>query len=193
MERSLQQSTTTFESARPRLVTSETFGCTPRAKFECCLVASSANGLVRTKDRHQEPSLNYVLLQAWGSGTSHLVRSPVLALLIGGVIPVAAQTELPRREDGHDSWLAGTTDDQREAKAEGRLRPHKRRETSRSDPGIGSRHAFETAPKYPTTHATCAAGNEGNGSLCQTRVCQPCWEHQGPRRLLGPHAGGRAR
>src|SRR2546422_140680 len=62
MERSLQQSTTTFESARPRLVTSETFGCTPRAKFECCLVASSPNGLVHTKDRHQERSLNYVFV-----------------------------------------------------------------------------------------------------------------------------------
>src|SRR5436309_5955038 len=69
----------------------------------------------------------------------------------------------------------------------------RRRETSRSDPGVASRHAFGTAPKYPTTHATCAVGNEGNGSLYQTRVCQPIWEHQGPRRLLDPQAGGRAR
>src|SRR6266436_4834268 len=60
-------------------------------------------------------------------------------------------------------------------------------------PGVASRQAFGTAPKYPATHATCAVGNEGNGSLCQTRVCQPGWEHQGPRRLLDPHAGGRAR
>src|SRR5207249_16913 len=90
MERSLQQSTTTFESATLRLVTSETFGCTPRAKFECCLVASSRNGLVQTKDRHQEPSLNYeimFLLQARSSGTSPVGRKP-------GVISVAAQTEL---------------------------------------------------------------------------------------------------
>src|SRR6266581_2684862 len=69
----------------------------------------------------------------------------------------------------------------------------RRRETSRSDPGVASHHAFATAPKYPTTHATCAVGNEGNGSVCQTRVCQPGWKHQGPRRLLDPHAGGRAR
>src|SRR6266403_6155873 len=65
--------------------------------------------------------------------------------------------------------------------------------SSRSDHGFASRHAFGTAPKYPTTHATCAVGNEGNGSLRQTRVCQPGWEHQGPRRLLDPHAGGPAR
>src|SRR5213596_2616932 len=49
----------------------------------------------------------------------------------------------------------------------------RRRETSRSDPRVASRHASATAPKYATTHATCAVGNEGNGSLCQTRVCQP--------------------
>src|SRR2546427_11622890 len=71
--------------------------------------------------------------------------------------------------------------------------PQKEEGTSRSDPGVASRHAFATAPKNPTTHATGAVGNEGNGSLCQTRVCQPGWEHQGPRRLLDPHAGGRAR
>src|SRR5436190_16346001 len=65
--------------------------------------------------------------------------------------------------------------------------------TCRSDPGVASRHAFATAPKHPATHATCAVGNEGNGSLRQTRVCQPGWEHQGPRRLLDPQAGGRAR
>src|SRR2546422_5032181 len=34
--------------------------------------------------------------------------------------------------------------------------------------GVASRHAFGTAPKYPTTHATCAVGNEGNESVCQT-------------------------
>src|SRR6266851_5056811 len=69
----------------------------------------------------------------------------------------------------------------------------RRRETSRPDPGVASHHAFGTAPKYPTTHATYAVGNEGNGSVCQTRVCQPGWEHQGPRCLLDPQAGGRAR
>src|SRR5206468_3804510 len=67
------------------------------------------------------------------------------------------------------------------------------RGTSRSDPGVASCHAFETAPKYPATHATRAFGNGGNGSVCQTRVFQPGWKHQGPRRLLDPQAGGRAR
>src|SRR2546423_14491563 len=50
-----------------------------------------------------------------------------------------------------------------------RLQPHKRsRETSRSDPGVASRHTFGAAPKHSPTHATCAVGNEGNESLCQT-------------------------
>src|SRR5947208_17148014 len=83
-------------------------------------------------------------------------------------------------QHGHDMQLARTTDDRGGAGAEGRLRPRKRRrETSRSDPGVASRHKFGTASKYPTTHATCEIGNEGNGSLCQTIVCQPVWEHQG--------------
>src|SRR5437667_8967393 len=34
----------------------------------------------------------------------------------------------------------------------------KRRETSRSDPGVASCHAFKAAPKDPATHATCAVG-----------------------------------
>src|SRR2546426_1513230 len=75
-----------------------------------------------------------------------------------------------------------------------RPRPRQgRRETSRSDPGVASRHAFGTAQKYPTPHATSAVGNEGHGSLCQTRVCQPGWKHQGPPRVLDPPTGGRAR
>src|SRR5260370_6195729 len=65
--------------------------------------------------------------------------------------------------------------------------------SSRSDHGFASRHAFGTAPKYPTTHTTCAVDDEGDGSLCKARVCQPGWEHQGPLRLLDPQAGGRAR
>src|SRR6266704_2871395 len=58
---------------------------------------------------------------------------------------------------------------------------------------ISSRHAPGTAAKYPATHTACAAGNGGHESLCQTRVCQPGREHQGPRRLLDSQAGGRAR
>src|SRR5213592_3895239 len=58
---------------------------------------------------------------------------------------------------------------------------------------IASRHALATAAKYPATHTACAAGNGGDESLCQARVCQPGREHQGPRRLLDPQAGGRAR
>src|SRR5216684_4795019 len=64
---------------------------------------------------------------------------------------------------------------------------------SRSDLDVSPLHGFGTAPKYSTTHSTCAVGNEGDGSLCQTRVCQPGWEHQGPRGLLDPPAGGRPR
>src|SRR5260370_16745493 len=39
--------------------------------------------------------------------------------------------------------------------------------SSRSDHGFASRHAFGTAPKYPTTHTTCAVDDEGDGSLCK--------------------------
>src|ERR1044072_3503294 len=58
---------------------------------------------------------------------------------------------------------------------------------------IASRHALGTAAKYPATHTACAVGNGGHESLCQTRVCQPGREHQGPRRLLDPEARRRAR
>src|SRR6266581_6769362 len=65
-----------------------------------------------------------------------------------------------------------------------RLRPrNKKRETSRSDPGIASRHALGTARKYSATHATRTVGDEADGSIRQARVCQPGREHQGPRRL----------
>src|SRR5437867_11167330 len=75
-----------------------------------------------------------------------------------------------------------------------RIRPrNKKRETSRPDPGVASRHAFGTAPKYSATHATRAVGDEADGSIRQARVCQPGREHQGPRRLLDPQAGGGAR
>src|SRR6266699_39987 len=77
--------------------------------------------------------------------------------------------------------------------AHDRPRPRKKREASRSHSGIASRHAFGTAPKYAATHATRAVGDEADGSIRQARVCQPGREHQGPRRLLDPHAGGRAR
>jgi len=72
-------------------------------------------------------------------------------------------------------------------KSEHRVSPllrKRRKETSPSDPGVASRHAFGTAPKYPTTHATCALAMKGMDLFCQTRVCQPGWKHQGPRRLL---------
>src|SRR5713101_8963172 len=65
--------------------------------------------------------------------------------------------------------------------------------SSRSDLDVSSLRRFRTASKYSTTHSTCAVGYEGNGSLRKARVCQPCWEHQGPPRLLDPQAGGRAR
>src|SRR5258707_15742469 len=65
--------------------------------------------------------------------------------------------------------------------------------SSRSDLDVSSLHKFGTAPKYSTTHSTCAVGYEGDESLCKARVCQPGWEHQGPLRLLDPQAVGRAR
>src|SRR2546427_6437000 len=113
-----------------------------------------------------------------------------------GETPLAAFRILRPRESGHYRATAAQTEEGKYAREPGhyRLRPRKgTRETSRSDPGVASRHASGTAPKYPTTHATCAVGNEGNESVCQTRVCQPGGEHQGPRRLLDPHASGPAR
>src|SRR2546426_12600007 len=37
--------------------------------------------------------------------------------------------------------------------------------SSRSDLDVSSLHRFGTAPKYSTTHATCAVSYEGNRSL----------------------------
>src|ERR671931_2311744 len=57
---------------------------------------------------------------------------------------------------------------------------------SRPQPGVESGHPFGTAPTYPATHAACAVGHEWNESVCETRIRQPSWEHQRPRRLLDP-------